>query len=234
MRACAVSVHHREHESQCSVDTLECVVTAGHALWSIMAQLMDGRPLAIGQAAGFHSCGQVHRDLSAAPPRDRRADRDEWAQGRPALFILQGCVSVALQFLEIGALSAQNVVGRTASLLRPTLSFAMVLPAASDTASQVVTLARAQHQTWQRMLSGCIGGTKQFLAVRHRATHRILLCCPTLQAFPARHRIVAGLKGANGSASVQQLYQKRSHHLLLRVGGRDSLQDCGDEQSAEV
>ena len=175
-------------------------------------------------------------------------------------------MSVAVQFLEIGALSAQNVVGRTASLLRPTLSFAMVLPAASDTASQVVTLARAQHQTWQRMLFGCIGGqlvagplglvsttfrwcrrwvlcsaggvrgkgTKQFLAVRHRATHRILLCCPTLQAFPARHRIVAGLKGANGSASVQQLYQKRSHHLLLRVGGRDSLQDCGDEQSAEV
>ena len=54
------------------------VVTAGHALWFIMAQLLDGRPLAIGQAAGFHSCGQVHRDLSAAPPRDRRVDRDEW------------------------------------------------------------------------------------------------------------------------------------------------------------
>ena len=33
-------------------------------------------------------------------------------------------------------------------------------------------------------------------------------------------------RSANGSASVQQLYQKRSHHLLLRVGGRDSLQDC--------
>ena len=43
---------------------------------------MDGRPLAIGQAAGFHSCGQVHRDLSAVPPRDRRADRDEWAEVR--------------------------------------------------------------------------------------------------------------------------------------------------------
>ena len=33
-------------------------------------------------------------------------------------------------------------------------------------------------------------------------------------------------ESANGSASVQQLYQKSSHHLLLRVGGRDSLQDC--------
>ena len=44
----------------------------------------------------------------------------------------------------------------SASLLRPTLSFAMVLPAASDTASQVVTLARAQHQTWtQRRMGRC-------------------------------------------------------------------------------
>ena len=59
--------------SRCSVDTLECVVTAGHALWSIMAQLMDGRPLAIGQAAGFHSCGQVHRDLCR--PASRQASR---------------------------------------------------------------------------------------------------------------------------------------------------------------
>ena len=30
------------------------------------------------------------------------------------------------------------------------------------------------------------------------------------------------------------LIKKRSHHLMLRVGGRDSLHDCGDEQSAEV
>ena len=44
----------------------------------------------------------------------------------------------------------------SASLLRPTLSFAMVLPAASDTASQVVTLARAQHQMWtQRRMGRC-------------------------------------------------------------------------------
>ena len=26
------------------------------------------------------------------------------------------------------------------------------------------------------------------------------------------------------------LYQKRSHHLLLRVGGRDSLHDCGNSE----
>ena len=47
-------------------------------------------------------------------------------------------------------------------------------------------------------------------------------------------RLFAGLRSANGNASVLQLYQKRSLHLLLRVGWRVSLQVCGDEQSAEV
>ena len=41
-------------------------------------------------------------------------------------------------------------------------------------------------------------------------------------------------RSANGSASVQQLYQKRSHHLLLRVGGRDSLQDCARSSESEL
>ena len=42
----------------------------------------------------------------------------------------------------------------------------------------------------------------------------------------SHQRTAAVDASANGSASVQQLYQKRSHHLLLRVRGRDSLHDC--------
>ena len=36
---------------------------------------------------------------------------------------------------------------------------------------------------------GYIVNTESGVVHRHRATHRILLCCPTLQTFPARHRI---------------------------------------------
>ena len=154
-------MHHREHESRCSVDTLECVVTAGHALWSIMAQLMDGRPLAIGQAAGFHSCGQDHRDHCRPASGEQTETSGQRFERRYVSTREAGTVHTSgMRERRAAILGDRCSLGPeccgSASLLRPTLSFAMVLPAASDTASQVVTLARAQHQMWtQRRMGRC-------------------------------------------------------------------------------
>ena len=62
-------------------------------------------------------------------------------------------------------------------------------------------------------------GTKQFLAVRHRATHRIPLCCPILQTFPARHRIDCWTKGVRMEALQSSSLIKRDS-IVCCVGGR--------------
>ena len=88
----AVSAHHREHESWCSVNTLECVVTDGRLPWFFVAQadgwetvgnwssdrlsvrgiefpLRTVRRSRLSREAlrhASHSRGQVHGDLSAA------------------------------------------------------------------------------------------------------------------------------------------------------------------------
>ena len=52
-------------------------------------------------------------------------------------------------------------------------------------------------------------GTKQFLAVMHRAPRRIPLCCPIFQTFPARHRIACWAKGVRMEALQSSSFIKR-------------------------
>ena len=203
---------------------------------------MDGRPLAIGQAAGFHSCGQVHRDLSAAPPRDRRADRDEWQRFE------RRYVSTR----EVGIVHTSGMRERRAAILGDRCSLgpeccgSHSLPTSSDAVFRYGAACSVRHGLASR--DPCEGTAPNVAkdVVRVHWRNKAVSCSEApsntsnssvqsdSSSFPARHRIVAGLKGAKGSASVQQLYQKRSHHLLLRVGGRDSLQDCGGSKGIDI
>ena len=48
-------------------------------------------------------------------------------------------------------------------------------------------------------------GAMQFLAVRHRATHRIPLCCPILNTLPLVTGLIAGLRSANKTLQSSSL-----------------------------
>ena len=58
---------------------------------------------------------------------------------------------------------------------------------------------------------GCSGqrNRAEFLAMRHRATHRIPLCCPIFQTFPVRHQIDCWTKGVRMEALQSSSLIKR-------------------------
>ena len=98
---------------------------------------------------------------------------------------------------------------------------------------------------WELFSAGGVRGkgTKQFLAVWHRATRRILLRCPILQTFPARHRIDCWAKGVRMEALQSSSLIKKGFHRLLCgwAGGihcmivvTNRAQRCEDSQTCIV
>ena len=95
----------------------------------------------------------------------------------------------------------------------------------------IVVTNRAQRCETHKLALFLVGGRVKVsravsvvaILVKNNTAREFLKDLPPTQRYV---RTCADDTSANGSASVQQHYQKRSHHLLLRVGGRDSLHDC--------
>ena len=95
----------------------------------------------------------------------------------------------------------------------------------------IVVTNRAQRCETHKLALFLVGGRVKVsravsvvaILVKNNTAREFLKDLPPTQRYV---RTCAVDRSANGSASVQQLYQKRSHHLLLRVGGQDSLHDC--------